>query len=88
MMQERERKRASVSTISGETAGEVIAGTAIEPHSWAVLPGDDSEAVVLDLMQPIAAGRQLVGFGWGARRDEPGREGTLQDVETNRIGQG
>jgi hypothetical protein len=23
-------------------------------------------------------GWQLIGFGWKARRDEPGREGTLQ----------
>jgi hypothetical protein len=30
---------------------------------------------VLDLMQPIAAGGQLIGFGREARRDEPGREG-------------
>jgi hypothetical protein len=34
--------------------------------------------IVLNLMQPFAAGRHLVGFGWKARRDEPGREGTLQ----------
>jgi hypothetical protein len=33
---------------------------------------------VLDFMQPLAAGGQLIGFGWEARRDEPGREGTLQ----------
>jgi hypothetical protein len=39
-------------------------------------------------VQPLAAGWQLVGFGWEARRDEPGREGTLQHVEINRIGQG
>ena len=36
---------------------------------------------MLDLVQPLAAGWQLVGFGWEARRDEPGREGTLQHVE-------
>jgi hypothetical protein len=29
-------------------------------------------------VQPIAAGRQLVGFGWEAGRNEPGREGTQQ----------
>src|SRR6516164_10451682 len=28
-------------------------------------------------MQPLSAGRQFIG-GWEARRDEPGREGTLQ----------
>jgi hypothetical protein len=26
----------------------------------------------------LAARRQLCGFDWQARRDEPGREGTLQ----------
>jgi hypothetical protein len=44
----------------------------------ASLAGDDAEAVVLDFVQPIAAGRQLIGFGWEARRNEAGREGTLQ----------
>jgi hypothetical protein len=38
------------------------------------------KAVVLDFVQPLAAGRQLIGFCWKARRDEPGREGTLQHV--------
>jgi hypothetical protein len=33
---------------------------------------------VLDFVQPLAAGRQFIGFGWEARRDEAGREGTLQ----------
>ena len=60
--------------------GEVIAGAAVEPHLRAVLAGDDAEAVMLDFMQPLAAGWQLVGFGWEARRDEPGRQGTLQHV--------
>ena len=77
-MQERERKRASVSTISGETAGEVIAGTAVEPHLRASLAGNDAKTVMLDLVQPLAARRQLIGFGWEARRDEPGQQGTLQ----------
>jgi hypothetical protein len=38
------------------------------------------EAVVLDLVQPLAAGGQLVGPCGKARRDESGREGTLQHV--------
>ena len=67
-----------------EAAGEVVARTTIEPHSWAVLPGDNPKAVMLDFVQPLAAGRQLVGFGWKARRDEPGREGTLQHADLNR----
>jgi hypothetical protein len=59
-----------------EATGEVIARTTIEPHSQAVLPGDNPKAVMLDLVQPLAAGGQLIGFGWKARRDETGREGT------------
>jgi len=61
-----------------EAVGEVIARTAVEPHLRAGLAGNDAEAVVLDLMQPLAAGEQFIGFGWETRRDEPGREGTLQ----------
>ena len=33
-----------------------------------------AEAVVLDLVQPLAAGWQLIRFGREAWRDEPGRE--------------
>jgi hypothetical protein len=40
--------------------------------------GNDPEAVVLDLVQPLAARREFVGFGREARRDEPGRQGMLQ----------
>src|SRR6516162_7646380 len=69
-----------------EAMGEIVAGTAIEPHLRAILAGNDAEAVMFDLMQPLAAGRQLVGFGWKARRDEPGREGTLQHEESNTVG--
>ena len=55
-----------------------ITRTAVEPQLRALLAGNDAEAIVFDLVQPIAAGRQLVGFCWKARRDEPGREGTMQ----------
>jgi len=41
----------------------------------AILARDDAESIVLNLMQPQAAGRQRVGFGWKARRNEAGREG-------------
>ena len=58
-----------------EAAGEVVARTTIEPHLRGSLASNDAEAIVLDLVQPLAAGRQLIGFGWEARRDEPGREG-------------
>jgi len=38
-----------------EAMGEIVAGTAIEPHLRAILAGNDAEAVVLDLVQPLAA---------------------------------
>ena len=80
MMQEHERRRTSAATINGKRQ-EVIAGTAVEPHPLTILAGDDTESVMLDLVQPQAAGRQLIGFGGEARRDEPGREGTLQHAD-------
>jgi hypothetical protein len=40
----------------------------------ASLADNDAETIVLDLVQPIAAGWQLIGFGGKARRDEPGRQ--------------
>ena len=70
-----------------EAASEIIARTAVEPHPLAILAGNDAEAVVLDLMQPLAAGRQLIGFGWEARRDEPSRQGALQHADLNRVEQ-
>src|SRR5215831_10577435 len=54
-----------------EAASEVIARTAVEPHPLAVLAGNDTKAVVLDFVQPLAAGRQSCGFCRKARRDEP-----------------
>ena len=70
--------RGAQRTLRREPIGEVIAGTAVEPYPLIILAGDDSESIVLNLMQPQAAGRQCVGFGWEARRDEAGRESTLQ----------
>jgi len=64
-----------------EAAGEIVAGTAVKPHLRASLAGNDAEAIVLDLVQPLAAGWQFIGFGREARRDEPGREGTLQHAD-------
>jgi hypothetical protein len=31
---------------------------------FVVFAGDDPKAVMLDLMQPLVAGRQLIGFDW------------------------
>jgi len=49
-----------------------------QPHPLAVLAGQQTKAVMLYLMNPQAAGGQCGGLGGEARRDEPGREGTLQ----------
>ena len=69
-----------------EATGEVITRTAVEPHSRPVLPGDNAKTIVFDLVQPLAARGQLIGFGWKARRDERGREGTRRhDVNINRL---
>jgi hypothetical protein len=44
-----------------EAASRVIAGAAVEPHVVAILAGDNPEAIVLDFVQPLVAGGQLVG---------------------------
>jgi hypothetical protein len=46
-----------------------------------------AEAIVLDFVQPLAAGRQCCGFCREARRDEPGRQGTLQHGGLNKARQ-
>ena len=55
-----------------EAMGEIVARTAIEPHLHASLAGNDAKAIVLDLVQPLAAGGQLIGIGWvSGGRPEP-----------------
>jgi len=61
--------------------GEVIAGSAVEPHALTILAADNPEAVVLNLVQLLAASWQFVGFGRKARRDEPSGQGTLQHMD-------
>jgi hypothetical protein len=52
MMQEPERRRVSASTSGGS-----VARTAVELHLRAVLTADDTEALMLDFMQPQAPRR-------------------------------
>ena len=61
MMQARERRRASASTISGKRPVRSFAPPAAELHAVAALVGDHAEAVVLDLVQPQLAGGRLRG---------------------------
>jgi hypothetical protein len=49
MMHERERSRESASTISGKRRVKSLPGTAVERYPFAVLAGDDAEAVMLRL---------------------------------------
>ena len=65
---------------------EVIARTAIKPHARSALARDDAKALVFNLVQPLAAGGKFVGFGWETRRDESGRQGTLQHIDRIRSG--
>src|SRR5262249_22390463 len=58
-----------------EAVGEVVAGAAEKPHALTILAGNDAEAVVLNFVQPRPAGRQRIGFGREARRDEAARKG-------------
>jgi hypothetical protein len=60
-----------------ELAGEI---ERTQPHAVAILACDNTEAIVLDFMQPQVAGGQPVGLCGKARRDEPGGEATLQHV--------
>ena len=45
-----------------EATSEVVAGTAVEPHLRAAPARNDAEAIVLDFVQPLAAGGQLYQF--------------------------
>jgi hypothetical protein len=47
-----------------------------KPHARRVAAHEHSETVVLDLVQPLAAGRQCCGLYRKARRNKAGREGT------------
>jgi ATP-binding cassette subfamily B protein len=69
-----------VATIVGEGRPRRLPSLLARAHSRPVLAGDNPETIVLDLVQPLAARRQVRGFCRKARRDEPGREGTLQHV--------
>ena len=62
-----------------EPLGQVVAWTAVEPHLWAVLAGDDPEPVVLDFVQPERPGGRGGGLGGEARRDETQHPAVLKD---------
>jgi hypothetical protein len=76
MMHERERSRPSPSTIRGKRWGQIVTRPAVKPHTTSILPCDDPEAVVLDLVQPERAARRLWSGCRKARRDKARRQGT------------
>jgi hypothetical protein len=49
-----------------EAVGEVIAIAGEEPDTALIPAGDDSESVVLDLVNPAGTGRRLLGRAWEA----------------------
>jgi hypothetical protein len=71
-----------LSQSSGRSVGEFLRFETMPSspslQAWAKTVGPSPS--MLDFVQPLAAGWQFVGFGREARRDEPGREGTLQHV--------
>jgi hypothetical protein len=50
-----------------------------------ILAGNDAKAVVLDFVNPLPAGWRPMCFCGKARRDESGRQGTLQHAELIRF---
>jgi hypothetical protein len=57
---------------------EIIPRAAVEPHLCARLARNNPKTIVLDVVQPFTTSGQFMGFAREARRDEPGRQGTLQ----------
>ena len=53
-----------------QAAGEICAMPRPERRPASFLPGDDPIAVVLDLMQPVGAGGQMVDENWLTRTDK------------------
>ena len=41
-----------------------------QPDAYGIAPGHEPKPIVLNLVNPVGAGRGLVGWGWEARFDE------------------
>src|SRR6266436_2034496 len=72
MMQERERRRANVSTIRGKRYVRSLPGGLERTF----LASNDPKTVVLDLVYPQRHGRWFGGSGRKARRNETGGQNT------------
>jgi ribosomal protein L37AE/L43A len=60
--------------------------TGNESHLATIMPGHDTEAVVLDLVQPAVAGRRPLRRRWQARLNETGRTPGTPTRPHNRTG--
>jgi hypothetical protein len=63
----RQRQRRDGCNDQGKPIGEIVSVPSVEPHALGVALRQDAKTVVLDLVEPIGAGRR--GFG---RRGEAG----------------
>jgi len=64
---------------SGRGAANPVVPVASEkPHARNVAAHQHSEAVIFNLVHPLAARWQFIGFSWKTRGDEAGWKGTLQ----------
>ena len=68
--QDRTLRWFTASTTSGIALRPVVAPAGDQPDAHGVAPGHEPEAVVLDLVNPVGAGRRLVGGGREAGFDE------------------
>jgi hypothetical protein len=60
-----------------EARRQVVARSAVEPHPFAILAGDDPETVKLDFVQLNVTGGRGRGFDGQARRQEAERQASL-----------
>jgi hypothetical protein len=52
---------------------KIVAVARVEPHALGVAPRQDAEAVVLDFVEPVRAGRRLLSRRWQAWFDKADR---------------
>src|SRR6516164_5647445 len=71
-----------------KATGEIIARAAVEPHSRALLPSNNPKAMCLISCRHWPPDGSFVVLMGKARRDEPGREGTLQHAEQIKLDNG
>src|SRR4029078_4784331 len=56
----------TASPTQGIALRPVVPPAGDQPDAYRIAPGQQPETVVLDLVNPVGAGRGLAGWGWGA----------------------